>query len=140
MKETKNTLILRRVTLGTYLLNLVLLIITVTVGMSSLDTGGLTTLINISNVISIAFTILLFVLVIMELSYLSKDQAAMHRKRRMATDIIVLVCFVIATLIAVIENFTTTIPLAVSIISTISNVVGNIAFWYMIVENLIHKY
>ncbi len=140
MKETKNTLILRRVTLGTYLLNLVLLIITVTVGMSSLDTGGLTTLINISNVISIAFTILLFVLVIMELSYLSKDQAAMHRKRRMATDIIVLVCFVIATLIAVIENFTTTIPLAVSIISTISNVVGNIAFWYMIVENIIHKY
>lgn len=140
MKETKNTLILRRVTLGTYLLNLVLLIITVTVGMSSLDTGGLTTLINISDVISIAFTILLFVLVIMELSYLSKDQAAMHRKRRMATDIIVLVCFVIATLIAVIENFTTTIPLAVSIISTISNVVGNIAFWYMIVENLIHKY
>lgn len=140
MKETKNTLILRRVTLGTYLLNLVLLIITVTVGMSSLDTGGLTTLINISNVISIAFTILLFVLVIMELSYLSKDQTAMHRKRRMATDIIVLVCFVIATLIAVIENFTTTIPLAVSIISTISNVVGNIAFWYMIVENIIHKY
>ncbi len=140
MKETKNTLILRRVTLGTYLLNLVLLIITVTVGMSSLDTGGLTTLINISNVISIAFTILLFVLVIMELSYLSKDQAAMHRKRRMATDIIVLVCFVIATLIAVIENFTTTIPLAVSIISTISNVVGNIAFLYMIVENIIHKY
>ncbi|TDP57943.1 hypothetical protein [Aminicella lysinilytica] len=140
MKETKNTLILRRVTLGTYLLNLVLLIITVTVGMSSLDTGGLTTLINISNVISIAFTILLFVLVIMELSYLSKDQTAMHRKRRMATDIIVLVCFVIATLIAVIENFTTTIPLAVSIISTTSNVVGNIAFWYMIVENIIHKY
>lgn len=124
-----------------YIANLLVPIVALFVGVATLSATKIDSVLGVNSVTSMAFTVIMLLLVTLNLINVIRRKDAPHRGRQIVTYIVILVSFIVGAISSIlVANLPAGTALTASIFSIVAYAVANIAFWTYIIDNVRLKY
>lgn len=140
-KYIKYDIYLRYAMFAAYIANLLVPIVALFVGVATLSATKIDSVLGVNSVTSMAFTVIMLLLVTLNLINVIRRKDAPHRGRQIVTYIVILVSFIVGAISSIlVANLPAGTALTASIFSIVAYAVANIAFWTYIIDNVRLKY
>ncbi|NLD11533.1 hypothetical protein [Aminicella lysinilytica] len=124
-----------------YIANILVPIVALFVGIASGSEAKMDSILGVNIATSIVFTVIMLLLIALNLINVIKRKDTPHRKRQIATYIVILVSFIIGALSLILsKNLTSDAALIATGVSYVAYGVANGAFWKYIIDNVRFKY